>query len=147
MLSPWKKGYDQPRQHTKKQRHYFANKGPSIQSNGFPNSHIWTWELDYKENWALKNWCFWTVVLKTLESPWTARRFNQSILKEMSPEYSSEGLVLTLKLQYFSHLMRRTKSMQKKDPDAGQVWRQGERVTAEDKMVGWHHQLNGQEFE
>ena len=147
MLSPWKKGYDQPRQHTKKQRHYFANKGPSIQSNGFSNSHIWTWELDYKENWALKNWCFWTVVLKTLESPWTARRFNQSILKEMSPEYSSEGLVLTLKLQYFSHLMRRTKSMQKKDPDAGQVWRQGERVTAEDKMVGWHHQLNGQEFE
>ena len=72
------------------------------------------WELDYKESWALKNWCFWTVVLeKTLESPWTARRFNQSILKEISPEYSLEGLMLKLKLQYFGHLMWRTDSLEK----------------------------------
>ena len=71
MLAPWKKSYEQPRQHIKKQRHYyFANKGPSSQGYGFSISHIWMWELDYKENWALKNWCFWTVVLdKTLESP------------------------------------------------------------------------------
>ena len=70
MLAPWKKSYDQPRQHTKKQRHYFANKGPSCQSYGFSSSHIWMWELDYKESWAPKNWYFWTVVLeKTLESP------------------------------------------------------------------------------
>ena len=66
----WKKGYDQPRQHIKKQRHHFADKGPSSQIYGFPSSHVWMWELDYKESWALKNWCFWTVVLeKTLESP------------------------------------------------------------------------------
>ena len=67
---PWKKSYDQPRQHIKKQGHYFANKGPSSQSYGFSSSHVWMWELDYKESWAPKNWCFWTVVLeKTLENP------------------------------------------------------------------------------
>ena len=72
------------------------------------------WELDYKQNWALKNWCFWTVVLKkTLGVPWTARRSNQSILKEISPEYSLEGLMLKLKLQYFGHLMQRTNSFEK----------------------------------
>ena len=70
MLTPWKASYDQPRQHIKKQRHYFANKGPSSQNYGFSSSHVWMWELDYKESWAPKNWCFWTVVLeKTLKSP------------------------------------------------------------------------------
>ena len=70
MLAPWKKSYDQPRQHIKKQRHYFANNGPFTQSYGFSTSYVWVWELDYNESWALKNWCFWTVVLeKTLESP------------------------------------------------------------------------------
>jgi len=69
MFAHWKKSYDQPRQHIKKQRHYFANKGLSSQSYGFSSSHVWTWELDYKESWAPKNWCFWTVVLeKALES-------------------------------------------------------------------------------
>ena len=69
-FAPWKKSYDQPRQHIKKQRHYFANKGPSSQSYDSPSSHLWMWNLDYKESWVLKNWCFWTVVLeKTLESP------------------------------------------------------------------------------
>ena len=70
MLTPWQESYDQPRQHIKKQRHYFAIKDPSSQSCGFSSSHVWMWEFDYKESWALKNWCFWTVVLeKTLESP------------------------------------------------------------------------------
>ena len=70
MLAPWKKSYDQPRQHIKKQRHYFPNKGPSSQSYGFSICHVWMWELNYKESWMPKNWCFWTVVLeKTLESP------------------------------------------------------------------------------
>ena len=70
MLTPWKKSYDQPRQHTKKQRHYFVHKGTSRQGYGFSSSHVWMWELDYKESWAPMNWCFWTVVLeKTLESP------------------------------------------------------------------------------
>ena len=70
MLTPWKESYDQPRQHIKKQRHYFVYKGPSSQGYGFSSGHVWMWELDYKESWVLKNWCFWTVVLeKTLESP------------------------------------------------------------------------------
>ena len=68
--TPWQKGYDQPRQHTKKQRHYFANKGPSSQGYGFSSGHVWMWELNYKESWAPKNWSFWTVVLeKTVETP------------------------------------------------------------------------------
>ena len=70
MLAPWKERYDQPTQHIKKQTHCFANKGPSSQSYGFSSSHVWMWELDHKEGWAPKNWCFWTVVLeKTLEHP------------------------------------------------------------------------------
>ena len=70
MTAPWKKSYDQPRQHIKKQRHYFTNKGSSSQGYGFSSSHVWMWESDHKEGWVLKNWCFWTVVLgKTLESP------------------------------------------------------------------------------
>ena len=80
---------------------------------GFPSSHVWMWELDHKETWATKNWCFWTVVLeKTLESPLDWRRSNQSLLKEISPEYSLEGLMLELKLQSFGHLMRRTDSVE-----------------------------------
>ena len=68
-LAPWKKSYEKPRQHIKKQRHYFTNKSPSSQGYGFSSSHVWMWELDYKESWAPKNWCFWSVLLeKTLES-------------------------------------------------------------------------------
>ena len=81
---------------------------------GFSSSHVWMWELDYKESWVLKNWCFWAVVLeKTLESPLTASRSNQSIIKEISPEYSLEGLMLKLNLQYFGHLMWRADSSEK----------------------------------
>ena len=70
MFTPWKESYDQLRPHIKKQRHYFANKGPSSQGYGFSSDHVWMWELDYKKSWALKDWCFWTVVLeKTLASP------------------------------------------------------------------------------
>ena len=91
----------------KKQRHYFDNKGLSSQSYGFSSSHVWMWELDYKESWALKNWCFGTVVLGIpLRGPWTARIYNQSILKEISPEYSSEGLMLNTKHTH-SHAMYR----------------------------------------
>ena len=94
---------DQSRQHIKKQRHYFAIKGPSSQNIGFSSSHAWMWELDYKESRGPNNWCFWTVMLeKTLESPLDCRRSNQSILKEISPEYSLEGLMLKLKLQYLA---------------------------------------------
>ena len=97
-----------------KSRHYFANKGLCSQNYGFSNSHVWMWELDYKERWALQNWCFWTMVLKkTLESPLGCKESNQSILKEISPEYSLEGLMLKPKLQYFGHLMQRTDSFEK----------------------------------
>ena len=114
MLAPWKKSYDRPRQHIKKQRHYFANKGLSSQSHGFSSSHVWMWELDYKESWALKNWCFWTVVLeKTLESPLDCKEIQLSILKEIGPEYSLEGPMLKLKLQYFGHLNWKTNSLEK----------------------------------
>ena len=98
--------YDKPRQHIKKQRYYFANKDLSTQSYGFSLSHVWMWELDHKESWVPKNWYFWTVVLeKTLESPLDSKEI-QPILKEISPEYSLEGLMLKLTLQYFGHLMQ-----------------------------------------
>ena len=114
MFAPWKKSYDQPRQHIRKQRHYFANKGPSSQGYGFSSSHVWMWELDYKESWALKNWCFWIVLLeKTRESLETSRRSNQIILKEISPEYSLKGLMLKLKFQYFGYMMWRIDSLEK----------------------------------
>ena len=102
------------RQHIKKQRHYLAKKSPCSQSYGFSSSHVWMWELDSKERWARKNWCFWTVVLeKTLESPLDSKGSNQSILKEISPEYSVEGLMLKLKLQYFGYPMWGTDPFEK----------------------------------
>ena len=106
--------YPQPRQHIKKQRHYFTNQGPSSQSYGFSSSPVWMWELDLKkaERWridAFELWC-WRRLLRV---SWTARRSNQSILKEINPEYSLEGLMLKLKVQYFGHLMRRTDSLEK----------------------------------
>jgi len=91
-----------------------ANKGPSSQGYGFSSGHVWIWELDCEESWVPKNWCFWTVVLgRLLRVPWIARRSNQSILKEISPGCSLEGLMLKLKLQYFGHLMRRVDSLEK----------------------------------
>ena len=114
MLTPWKESYDQPRQHIKKQRYYFANKGPSSQGYGFSSGHVWMWELDYEESWAPKIDAFelwyWRRLLRV---PWTARRSNQSILKEISPGCLLEGLMLKLKLQYFGHLMRRVDSLEK----------------------------------
>ena len=151
MLNNWlyifkKKGSDQPRQHIKKQRYYFANKGLSSQSYGFSSSHVWMWELDHKESWAPKNWCFWTVVLeKTHESPLDCKEIQPVNPKEISPEYSFEGLMLKLKLQYFLHLMQRTDSFEKilmLGKIEGRRRRRGQ-----DEMVGWHHWLNGHEFE
>ena len=139
-LAPWKKSYDQTRQHIKKQRHYFANKGPSSQGYGFSSSHVWMWELGCAESWALKNWRFWTAMLeKTLESPLDCKESQPVLLEEISPEYSLEGLMLKLKLQYFSHLMWRADSFEKD-------WRQ-ETGTTEDEMAGCHHRLNGHRFE
>jgi len=109
MLTPWKKSYDQPKQHIEKQRHDFANKGPSSQIYGFSSSHVSMWELDSKESWVAKKWCFWTVVLqKTLENPLDCKE-----IQPVHPEYSLEGLMLKLNLQYFGYLMRRTDSFEK----------------------------------
>ena len=124
---------DQPRQDIKKQRHYFAKQGPSSQGYGFSSSHVWMWELDKAEHRridAFELWC-WRTLLRV---PWTARRSNQSILKEISPGRSLEGLMLKLKLQYFGHLMRKTWLIWK-DPDAGKDWGQ-EKGTTEDEIVG-----------
>ena len=114
MLAPWKKSYDQPRQLIKKQKHYFANKGPSSQSYGSPVVMYGceSWTIKKAEHWridAFELWC-WRRLLRV---PWTARRSHQSILKDISPEYSLEGLMLKLKLQYSDHLMWRTDSLKK----------------------------------
>ena len=90
----------------KRQRHHFADKGPYSQGYGFSSSHVWMWELDHKEGWALNNWCFQLWCWRRLfRVPWTTRRSNQSILKQINIEYSLEGLMLKLKLQYFGHLI------------------------------------------
>ena len=113
-LAPWKKSYDQPREPIKKQRHYFANKGPSSQSYVFPvvMCGCESWTIKKAEHWridAFELWC-WRRLLRV---PWTARRSNQSVLKEISPEYSLEGLIVKLKLQYFGHLMWSSDSLEK----------------------------------
>ena len=113
-FTPWKESYGQPRQPIKKQRHYFANKGLSSQGYGFSSGHVWMWQLDYKESGTLKIgtfelWC-WRSLLRVT---WTARRSNQSILKEISPGCSLEGMMLKLKLQYFGHLMQTADSLEK----------------------------------
>ena len=116
-----------------------------LQGYGFSSGHVWMWELDYKESWVPKNWCFWTVVLeKTLESPLDCKEIQPVHPKEIGPGYSLEGLMLKLKLQYFGHLMRRANSLEK--TDAGKDWGQEEKGTTEDETVGWHHWLNGNGF-
>ena len=110
MLAPWKKKALTNLDGVLKSRDIILpTKIHLNQSYGFSSCHVWMWELDYKESWVPKNWCFWTVMWV----PWTARRSNQSILKEVSPEYSLAGLKLKLKLQYFDHLMWRTDSLEK----------------------------------
>ena len=141
------KSYDQSRQHIKKQRHYFANKGPSSQSYGFSSSHIWMWALGHKESWVPKNWCFWTVVLeKTLENPLDSKE-----IKPVNPQVN----------QYLTFIGRTDAEAETpilwppdvkswligKDPDAGKDWRWEEKGLTEDKMMGWHHWLDGHEFE
>ena len=147
MLAPWMKSYDQPRQHIKKQRHYFANKGLSSQSYGFSTSHVWMWEFDYEESWALKNWCFWTMVLeKTLKSLLDCKEIqpvhpkgNQSWIFIGRTDAEAEALI---------HWSPYAKNwLLGKDPDAGKDWRQEEKGTTKAEMIGWHHWLNGHEFE
>ena len=144
MLTPWKESYDQPRQHIKKQRHYFANKGPSSQGYGFSNSHVWIWELDYKESWAPKNWCFWTVVLeKTLESSLDCKKIQPAHPK------GDQSWIFTGRTDAETRILGLPDAKNwliGKDPDAGKDWRPEEKGMKEDKMVGWHHRHNGHGF-
>ena len=145
-LAPWKKNFDKPRHHTKKQRHYFANKGPSSQSYGVSSSHVWMWELDHKESWALKNWCFWTVVLeKTLESVLDCKEIqlvnpkgNQSWIFIGRTDAEAETPVLWPS-DGKNWLIG-------KHPDAGKDWRWMKKGSTEDEMVWWHHRLDGHEW-
>ena len=135
MLPPWKKSYHKLGQCIKKQRHYFADKYPSSQSYGFSNSHIWMWELDHKESWALKNRCFWTVVLeKALESPLDCKEIklvhskgNQSRIFNGCWSWSSNIWATWCEERII-----------RKDPDAGKGWGQEEKGTTEDETVGWN---------
>ena len=143
-LALWRKSYDQPIQHIKKQRHYFANKYPSSQSYGFSSSHVWMWELGYIESWAQKHWCFWTVVLeKTLESldckeiQLVHPKGNQSWIFTGRTDAEAETQILWPP-DVKSWLIWKY---------AGKDWRREEKGTTEDEMVGWNHWLNGHEFE
>ena len=136
MLAPWKDNYEQPRQHIKKQRHCFANKGPSRQGYGFSSGHVWMWELDYEESWAPKNWCFWTVVLeKTFESPLDCKK-----IQPVHPKGDQSWL-------FFGRTDAKAETpilwppdaknwLTGKDPDAGKDWGQEEKGTIEDEMAG-----------
>ena len=154
MLAPWKKNYNKPRQHIKKQRHYFAYKvgnptliSPSNLSYGFSSSHVWMWELDRKEGWGPKNWWFWTAVLeKTLENP-----LNCKEIKPLHPKGNQSWMFIGRTDAEAKAPVLRPPDAKNwligKDSDAGKDWRWEEKGTTEDEMVGWHHQLNGHEFE
>ena len=147
MLAPWKKSYDQPRKHIKKQRHYFANKRPSSQGYGFFSRHVWMWELDYKESWVPKNWCFGTVLLeKTLQSASDCKE-TQLIHPKGNPSWIFTGRT-DVEAETPTLWPPNVKNwLIGKDPDAGKDWRREEKGMIEDEMVGWHHQFNGHEFE
>ena len=147
MLAPCKKSYDQPRHHIKKQRHYFVIKGLSSQGCGFSRNHIWMWDLEYKESWALKNWYFWTVVLeKTLESSLDCKEIqpvhpkgNQSWIFIGRTDAEAETPILWPP-DAKNWLIG-------KASDAGKNWRREKKGMTEDEMVGWHHWLDRHEFE
>ena len=146
MLSPWKKSYDQLDSILKSGHITFPTKVCLVKAMFFSSSHVWMWELDYKESWVLKNWCFWTVVLqKTLESPLDSKEIqpvhpkgNQSWVFIGRTDIESETPIIWPP-DVKNWLIR-------KDPDARKDWRQEKKGTIEDEMVGWHHWLNGHEF-
>ena len=114
MLTPWKISYDQPKQHIRKQRHYFVSKGPSSQGYGFSNGHVWMWQFDYKQSWVKKNWCFWTVVLeKTLESPLDCKEI-QPVHPKGDQSWVFIGRTdVEAETPMFGHLIRRADSLEK----------------------------------
>ena len=147
MLAPLKKIYDKPGQHIKKWKYYFANKGLCSQSYGFSSSHVQVWELDYREGWVPKNWCFWTLMLeKTLESPLDCNEIQPVNPKGNQPWIFIGGTDAKTETQILwppdmkNWLIRI-------DLDAGKDWSWEEKGITEDEMVGWYQRLNGQEFE
>ena len=138
MLTLWKESYDQPKQHIKKQKHYFVNKGPSSQGYGFSSSHVLMWDLDSNEIWAPKNWCFWTVVLeKTLESPLDCKE-----IQPVHPKRYQSWLFIGRTDVEFETAILWPPDVKSwliwKDPDAVKYWGQEKEGTIEDEMVGWH---------
>ena len=135
-----------PTEHIKKQRHYFAYKGLSSQNYSFSRSHVWMWELDYNESWALKNWCFLTMVEKTLESP-----LDSKVIQSVHPKGNLPWIFIgRTDVEAETPILwpRDVKNwLIWKDPDAGKDWRQEEKGATENEMVGWHHRLDGHEFE
>ena len=143
----WKKSYDQSRQHIQKQRRFFSDEGPCSQSYGFSSSHVWMWELDHKESWAPKNWCFWTVVLeKTLESPLDCKE-----IQPVNPKGNQSWIVIgRTDAEAETPILWPPDAKNWliwTDPDSGKDWRWEKKGTIKDEMVGWHHQFNGNEFE
>ena len=124
----------------------FTNKGPSSQGNGFSSGHVWMWELDYKEGWVPRNWCFWTVVLeKTFESPLDSKK-----IKPVHPKGNQSWISIgRTNVGGETPILRPPDAkswLTGKDPDAGKDWRQEEKGMTKDEMVGWHHRLDGYEF-
>ena len=145
--APWNKNYDKPKQHIEKHRHYFADKVLSSQSYGFSSTHVWMWELDHKEGWAPKNWCFWTVMLeKTLESPLDCKK-----IKPVNPKGNQSWIFIGrtgIEAEIPILWPPDTKNwLIWKDPDAGKDWKWEEKGMTEGGMVGLHHWLHGHEFE
>ena len=143
MHAPWKKGYKQPRQHIENLRLYFANKGPSSQSYGFSSSQVWMWELDHKESWVLKNWCFWTVMLeKTLETPLDCKEIqpvnpkgNQSWMFIERTDVEAETPILWpphAKIWLIGKAL-----------DSGKDWRQEKKGTTEEEKKGTTKEKKG----
>ena len=145
--TPWKESYDQPRQHVKKQRHYFANKSPSSQGYAFSSGHVWMWELDCEESWAPKIWCFWTVLLeKTLESPLDCKEI-QLVQPKVDQPWVFIGRTDAEAETPILWPPHAKSWLIGKHPDAGRDWDQEEKGMTEDETAGWHHRLDGHEFE
>ena len=146
ILAPWKESYDKPRQHIKKQRYYFANKDSHSRSYGLSSNHVWMWELDHKEGWVLKNWCFWTVVLEKILESSLDSKIKPVNPKGNQPWIFSESIDAEVEATIFWPLNVKSQLIGK-DHNAEKDWEQEGKRSAEDERVGWHHQLNGYEFE
>ena len=139
MFAPWKESSDKPRQCIKKERYHFADKGPYSQSYGFSSSHVWMWELDHKEGWAVNNWCFLIEVLeKTLESPLDCKQIKQINPKGNQPWIFIGRTDAEVEALVFCPSDAKNQLIGK-DRDAGKDWGQEEKGVTEDEMVGWHH--------